>query len=201
MAASFIEQARKCQIVAATIKVLAREGFARASLSRIAREAGISKSIISYHFAGKEALFEAVFAHVADSAGAYMTPFLLEAGDPAGQLMAYITHQIAYMAGHRDELIAIGTLALNLGGPEGGPDYIARAGAEERAILVSLMEAGQRAGQFRSFDSQVMAAVMSKAIESALAEWAWRPETDLAAYARELVDLFSRAMRKGQGDG
>jgi len=200
MAASFIEQARRRQIVKATIRVLAREGFPAASLSRIAREAGISKSIISYHFAGKDALFAEVFAHVAESAGAYITPFLEQAGDPAGQIAAYIEHQIAYMAGHRDALLAIGMLALNLDGAEGGPDYIAASAAEERAVLVSLIEAGQQAAQFRLFDPQVMAAVISKAIESALSEWAWRPETDLTAYASELVQLFSRAMRKGEGD-
>lgn len=192
--ASFIEEARRRQIVAAAVAVLAREGYARASLSRIASEAGISKSVISYHFAGKDEMFAAVFDHVVEAAGAYMTPFIEQAGDPAGQIAAYIRHHLAYMEGHRDELLAIGTIAMNHMGGELAAT-IAKSTAEERDILVSLIEAGQAAGQLRALDARIMAAVIAKAVESALEEWVWRPDTDLAAYADELVELFERGMR------
>ena len=196
--ASFIEEARKRQIVEAAIQVLAKEGYARASLSRIAGQAGISKSVITYHFAGKDEMFEAVFTHVAEAAGAYMTPFLEQAGDPAGQIAAYIRHQIAYMGGHRDELLAIGTLALNHVGASGAPDYIARSAQEEHAILTSLVADGQRAGTIRGdLDAQFAAGLISKAVEGGLSEWAWRPETDLSAYADQLIDLLERGMRAG----
>lgn len=196
--ASFIEEARKKQIVAAAIGVLANEGYARASLSRIAAQAGISKSVITYHFAGKDEMFEAVFTHVAEAAGAYMTPFLEQARDPAGQLIAHIRHQIAYMGDHRDELLAIGAIAMNHGGPSGEPDYIARGAQEERDILTTLIAEGQAAGQIRAgLDAQFMAGVISKTIEGGLSEWAWRPETDLSAYADQLVDLLERGMRAG----
>jgi AcrR family transcriptional regulator len=198
--ASFIEQARRKQIVEAAIFVLAHEGYARASLSRIAKQAGISKSVITYHFAGKDEMFEAVFSHVADAAGAYMTPFLEQACDPASQIVAYIRHQIAYMRDHRDELLAIGTIAMNHGAPSGEPDYIAHSAAEEREILTTLIAAGQAAGQIRSsLDASFMAGVISKAIEGGLSEWAWRPETDLSAYADQLVDLLERGMRVDTG--
>jgi AcrR family transcriptional regulator len=193
--ASFIEQARRKQIIAAAISVLAREGYARASLSRIAAQAGISKSVISYHFAGKDEMFAAVFEHVVEAAGAYMTPFLEQAGDPAGQIAAYIRHQLGYMEGHRDELLAIGALATNHTTGDLA-DTIANSTAEERNVLVFLIEAGQAAGQLRPLDAGVMAAVIAKSVESALEEWAWRPETDLAAYADELVELFARGMRR-----
>lgn len=195
--ASFIEEARKKQIIEAAILVLANEGYARASLSRIAARAGISKSVITYHFAGKDEMFEAVFTHVADAAGAYMTPFLEQAGDPAEQIAAYIRHQIAYMGDHRDELLAIGTLALNHGGASGTPNYIARSAEEEHAILTSLVAAGQRTGQIRGdLDAQFIAGLISKTVEGGLSEWAWRPETDLSAYADQLIDLLEHGMRK-----
>ncbi|HCO55300.1 MAG TPA: TetR/AcrR family transcriptional regulator [Pelagibacterium sp.] len=198
--ASFIEEARKKQIVEATIVVLAHEGYARASLSRIAKQAGISKSVITYHFAGKDEMFEAVFNHVSKAAGAYMTPFLEQARDPASQIAAYIRHQIAYMRDHRDELLAIGTIAMNHGGPSGEPDYIARSAEEERGILTTLIAEGQAAGQVRGgLDAQFMAGVISKAIEGGLSEWAWRPETDLSAYADQLVELLERGMRADAG--
>jgi len=191
----FIEDARRKQIVNAAIAVLAREGYANASLSRIAQEAGISKSIITYHFSGKDEMFEAVYRHVEASAGAHITPYMEDADGPAGRIAAYIRHQIGYMKGHRDELLAIGHLAMSHGGPN-GPDYIAASEDEEIALLEDMMAVGQELGVFRQFVRRVMAAAIAKAIESALTEWAWRPETDLDAYADELIALFERGMRK-----
>ncbi|MEV7908062.1 TetR family transcriptional regulator, partial [Streptomyces anulatus] len=46
---SFIERARRAQIIASAIEVIAEHGFANASLARIAKHAGISKGVISYH--------------------------------------------------------------------------------------------------------------------------------------------------------
>nr|AMP54047.1 bacterial regulatory proteins, tetR family [uncultured bacterium] len=196
---SFIEEARHKQIVGAAIAVLAREGYARATLSRIAKEAGISKSIITYHFSGKDEMFEAVYRHVENSAGAYITPHMEVEADPSGMIAAYIRNQIGYMKDHRDELLAIGHLAMSHGG-ENGPEYIAASAREEITLLDDLMATGQKRGIFRDFDRRVMAAAISKAIESALTEWAWQPETDLDAYGEELVALFLRGMERRNDD-
>lgn len=48
------------QIVDAAIRVLARQGYARTSLMDIAREAGMSKGAVHYHYPTKEALIEQV---------------------------------------------------------------------------------------------------------------------------------------------
>ena len=53
---SFIEQARREQIVDAAIDVLYESGFAAASLGAIAERIGVSKGVLSYHFAGKREL-------------------------------------------------------------------------------------------------------------------------------------------------
>lgn len=196
---SFIEAARRRQIIDATIGVLAHHGYAKASLSRIADEAGISKSIISYHFAGKDELFEQVFLAVAERAGEAMTPHMAVARSPAESIAAYIRHQIGYMHAHREELIAIGVLAVNHGGPE-GPDYIARMGQEELDLLATFFHEGQQKGQFRAFDTGFMAATLSKAIEGVLEQWAWKPETDLDACAEELIALFLRGIARREDD-
>ncbi|MEZ4253009.1 MAG: helix-turn-helix domain-containing protein [Polyangiales bacterium] len=55
------------QIVQAAIRVLARaKGYARTSLLDIAREAGMSKGAVHYHFPTKEALIEVVLAEACD---------------------------------------------------------------------------------------------------------------------------------------
>jgi AcrR family transcriptional regulator len=61
---SFIEQARRRQIVQAAIDVIAERGYAGASLEQIALKAGISRGLISYHFAGRDDLIAAVVASI-----------------------------------------------------------------------------------------------------------------------------------------
>lgn len=48
------------QIIDAAIRVLARQGYAKTSLLDIAKEAGMSKGALHYHYPSKEALIHAV---------------------------------------------------------------------------------------------------------------------------------------------
>jgi TetR/AcrR family fatty acid metabolism transcriptional regulator len=51
-----METARRAQIMAAAIDTIAEAGFAGASFAPIAGKLGISRGLISYHFAGKDAM-------------------------------------------------------------------------------------------------------------------------------------------------
>ncbi len=55
------------QIVAAATRVIARKGYARTSLNDIAREAGMSKGAVHYHFPTKEALVSKVLETACDA--------------------------------------------------------------------------------------------------------------------------------------
>jgi AcrR family transcriptional regulator len=54
-------------IVDATLRVLARQGYARTSLMDIANEVGMSKGAVHYHFPTKEALITQVLQHAVDA--------------------------------------------------------------------------------------------------------------------------------------
>jgi len=54
-------------IVDATLRVLARQGYARTSLMDIANEVGMSKGAVHYHFPTKEALITKVLEHAVDT--------------------------------------------------------------------------------------------------------------------------------------
>ncbi|MDP9851695.1 helix-turn-helix domain-containing protein [Corynebacterium lowii] len=51
---------RSEQIVRVAAEHFARHGIAGASLSAIARDAGVTRALVYHYFAGKEALLEAV---------------------------------------------------------------------------------------------------------------------------------------------
>lgn len=192
---SFIEKQRRRQIIDATIAVLARSGVAQTSLSGIAAQAGISKSIISYHFNGKDEIFEQVFGTVSSCIEAALAPQIERATTPWARIAAYIDGQLRHMRDHRQHLLAIGHIALSHIGTGTTPDYIAAASVEEHNLLRGWLFEGQSNGDFASFDTSVMAATIAGAIESTLSQWAENPETDLDHYSKELIALFDRAVR------
>ena len=69
-----METARRAQIMAAAIDTIAEAGFAGASFARIAGKLGISRGLISYHFAGKDDLVKEVIHQAAEQAKAFNTP-------------------------------------------------------------------------------------------------------------------------------
>ena len=56
---------RREQIVQATIRCLARRGYARLTMKELAREANVSQGILHYYFADKRAILAAAFRAVA----------------------------------------------------------------------------------------------------------------------------------------
>ena len=57
----------QAQIIQSAIRVLARQGYARTSLLDIAREAGMSKGAVHYHYSTKEALLQVVLKSACDT--------------------------------------------------------------------------------------------------------------------------------------
>jgi TetR/AcrR family fatty acid metabolism transcriptional regulator len=63
------QEVRRQQIIHAAIDCLAREGWHGTTLAAIAAEAGISRGLISYHFACRDDLYEAVLESVVETQG------------------------------------------------------------------------------------------------------------------------------------
>jgi AcrR family transcriptional regulator len=193
---SFIEQARREQIVSAAVEVIVDVGYAQASLERIAQAAGISRGLISYHFAGREDLIAEVVLGVFRDGAEYMRPRIEAQPDAAAMLRAYVETNLAFMAEHRRRLLAVVAI-LSTTGPQGPPgvDYGAVVEAPI-ADLERILRWGQAAGLFRPFDTRIVATVVRNAIDGVPARLAFEPDLDLERYAAELVALFDHAVRE-----
>jgi AcrR family transcriptional regulator len=87
---------RRKSLIAACVRVLAREGAAGTSVRVIAREAGISPGLITHYFTGIDALISATYADVDQTVGAAMDAAVDAAGpDPRARLDAYVTASFA----------------------------------------------------------------------------------------------------------
>jgi TetR/AcrR family transcriptional regulator, transcriptional repressor of bet genes len=191
---SFIEAARRAQIVAATIATLAEIGYAKASFVQIAKRAQITPSLISYHFADKDALI----AHTLETiASAWDAEVQAQVGMHAGapdQLRAYIMASVGYMGARPAHFAALIEIVFNARTAEGVLLY--RSESEEEPTLTLLKEIllrGQQRGEFRSFAIHAMAVAIRGAINEFFGEM-HKPQCSLESYSAELVELFARAV-------
>lgn len=195
-ARTFTEQARRAQIVAAAIETIADLGYGQASFARIARRAGLSSTgLISYHFAGKSDLMAQVAEDTFAAIGAHMADRMAGAATAAVALETYIRASVEFVAGHRRQMKALLEIFTNGGiRHDPGTELVVLSPVEE------ILRGGQKAGEFRDFDPQVMAAVIQRAIGGLPFLLDTRPDIDLDAYAAELVTTFTLATRHAPGE-
>ena len=77
-------------------------GYAQSSLAQIARRAQTSKSVISYHFDGKEELLEQVVEHVFSRAGEMIVAAVERESSSSGKLAASVRAELVFMRAHEN---------------------------------------------------------------------------------------------------
>ncbi len=84
-------EARRMQLIEATIEVLSRQGYARTTLTEVARVAGLSHGLVNFHFATKEGLLAETLAYLAEEYRDNWRRALAAAGPgPAARLAALL---------------------------------------------------------------------------------------------------------------
>jgi AcrR family transcriptional regulator len=188
--------ARRAQIVAATIETIAELGYTQASFARIAERAELSSTrLISYHFAGKEELIQAVVADVHANMARHLAERLANCSDARAALAGYIRGTVGFIDQYRPQALALVSVSLDRGtGVASG--YGAGTERETLGRLRRILAAGQQAGEFRPFDTLVMAAAVQRSLDALPFLLRTEPELDLAHHADELATLFDRATRR-----
>lgn len=178
--------ARRAQIIAATIEVVAEDGYGRASFARIAERAGLSSTrLISYHFAGKDELIAAAAQHVMASIGAAMAEQLQGHQAATARLRAYIEGVVGFVDTHRTQMKALTEILL-----AGRLDYDAHTDRRVVSPVEQILRDGQAAGELGEFDPVVIATVVQRAVDGLPFLLESTPDLDCGHYARELVALF-----------
>jgi AcrR family transcriptional regulator len=192
---TFIEQARRRQLVAAAIEQLCEAGYAGATLTAIAARAGVSKAAVLYHFTGgkDELLHELMDTVLADATRVMAERIAAEPTLP-GKLRAYLTANVGYLAAHRREILAV-TAVFNGSPPNADGSSVWEPRSEQAvAELTGLLQAGQQAGVFGTFSARVVARTIRGAIDALEPVLRHQPEADLDAYAAELAAIFEKVV-------
>jgi TetR/AcrR family transcriptional regulator, fatty acid metabolism regulator protein len=195
---TFTEEARRSQIIACAIEVLAELGYAQTSFARVAERAGISKSVISYYFNSKDELLEQVVQSVYADGARYIRP-RVEAQDSAwAMLAAYLRANLEYLRDHSRDIAAITEIALGVRTAEGAPRFGGGPGGAEQALrpLQAILQRGQDNGEFARFDTRTMAWAIRTLIDGVPRRQRLDPEFDFGTCMDELIALVARAAGK-----
>lgn len=179
----------------AAIDVLAEGGYSAASLAAIAGRIGVSKGVISYHFAGKDDLLREVVSSVLAKAGEYMSPRIEAAAPGVQALRAYLRSNLEFIDAHRREILAVIEV---VNGTPASPDAPAPYGPGHRdavTALTGLLQAGQQSGSLRSFDARYVAVALRASVDALSELLRENPEMDVGAYGAELERLFEQGVR------
>ncbi len=191
------ETARRQQIVAAAIETIAELGYARASFARIAERAGLSSpGLISYHFAGKDDLIGQVVAEIYATGGAVVRPHSDGATSAWQALRGYLEGSVAFYDSHRTYMGAL--VHILQGHPEALGRWVGANNVAELDAVEELLVRGQRAGEFREFDTRTVALIIRQMLSGALQHLLTQPDVDLTAYTHELVAMCEHAVAAPQ---
>ncbi len=191
---TFTARKRREQLVECAIDAIVELGFQGMSVGEVAQRAGVSKGVVSYHFAAKDDLVLAVVACIFDSITEALESRL--GGTSAETFVAdYIHAWVEYYRTHTRYVLAIGEIWGNFRDERGHQHFGSQAVAGELAVVQRVLEHGQEHGTLGRFDARVMAVSIKAALDALLNQLAAEPELDLEAYGAELVTLFERATR------
>jgi TetR/AcrR family fatty acid metabolism transcriptional regulator len=189
---TFAQSARQHQLVRCTIDALAELGYQQATVAEVARRAGVSKGVVTYHFPARDDLIWAVVAEVFSSI-ATQVGSRLETAEPSSFVATYLGAWVDYYRDHRLEMNAVAEIWTNFRDGGGRPHLDARTLGHEQALVESALSAGQASGELTSFSPRVIAVSLKAALDGLLGQLAIDPDLDLDRYRDELVALFERA--------
>src|SRR5699024_6613839 len=120
---SFITEARREQIIKATIEVLDEIGFVNISLAKIAKMAKVSTGLISYHFEDKEDVLNNTLVYLLKTQFDYIKERVSKEEPTYDRLIAFIDASLAYQGTHRVNNIALIEIIFNARTEDNVPYY------------------------------------------------------------------------------
>jgi AcrR family transcriptional regulator len=202
---TFTERARRAQIVACAIELVAEIGYPQTSISKIAERAGVAKGVVLYYFASKEELVNTLVMEIFLASVPVMVPAIEAEQSAAGKLRAYIRSNGEFIHTHRDHALAMLDIWTSYRSATGQRLDEVMAGANasrppqgELALLdpAEILKLGQRTGEFRAFAVQPMAIAVRQAIDGAVIQTSRDVGFDVPGYCEDLVTIFDLATRR-----
>jgi AcrR family transcriptional regulator len=189
---------RREQIVQATIRCLARDGYSGLTMKKVSREAGVSQGILHYYFADKRAILVAALHAVMDDLDARVRLAQARSGpDPAARLRALIEASLRTALEAREVWVVF----VEFWGEMMHDDRLRAINAalytRMRRLIGALIRQGTRGGRFRTVESTRAAAVVLGLLDGVALQLTFDPKAfDVATAARFCQDALGRYLAR-----
>jgi len=180
------------EIVAAAAQIFRRQGYAQTSVQDVADAVGLLKGSLYYHIDTKEDLLYAVLTTVHEEMSRISADVEQMEGTPVERLREYIRRHLEYMAENTVNSYVYYQDLHQLAGQR--LQAIVAARKEHEQLVVSLIAAGQRAGEIdETLDPKVVAFLLFGAMN-----WAcmWY-DADGPVGPDELVRIYCTTILRG----
>jgi AcrR family transcriptional regulator len=179
---TFIEQARRHQILDAALELFAKKGYNHTSLSDIAATLDVSKGVISYHFEGKGELGAEAVRHMLRRYGEFVrrrleakTSLREKLLDLPAACIDFVQQNPSVYVVYLDTVGSFGTAADR-------QRFMAWADAGMRGLICDLLQQAQDGKEIPRFAVRPVADVLQAAVDGL---------TEQASVAPQEVDLES----------
>lgn len=194
---TFIERARRKQIIEATIEVLAAHGYLNTSFARIAKAAGISPSLISYHFKDKQQLTLATLLTIFEERFSYVASQAHHARTATDKIRTIIEADIANMGTQPKRFKAATEIIFSMRSDAGTMAFLGDTETPLFTLVRETLESGKKSGEFGEFDVYNLALIIEGARDSFLGQLGTRPHFELQAFTESLLTTIMHAIKKG----
>jgi len=193
---SFIEQARRRQIIEATVVVLAEYGYVATTFAKIGKQATISPSLISYHFKDKDELTKETLAYLSAKRDDDALDALKDIRGAENKLMTLIEFDLANMGTHPLYFQAMVEILFGMRNAKGALEYLGDNEDSAVTLLRSILDEGKQSGEFGDIDTKNLAIIIDGARDTFLSQLSIRKDLDLEQFSKTLLTFVHHAVKK-----
>jgi AcrR family transcriptional regulator len=189
---------RREQIVRATVRCLAREGYTRLTMKKVAREAGVSQGILHYYFADKRAMLTATLDAVSRDLDRRVAAAQSRTGrDAAARLRALVRACLEVAVGRPEFWVVFVEFWGEMMHDRRLREVNAGVYDRTRRLIARLIAEGVRAGRFRPVNPARAAAVVLGLVDGVSLQLTFDPKAfDVAEAARFCDDALGRYLAR-----
>jgi TetR/AcrR family fatty acid metabolism transcriptional regulator len=189
---TFIEQARRLQILDAALELFASKGYNETSLSDIAGTLSISKGVISYHFEGKAELGAEAVRHMLRHYGEFVRQRLEGKASLRDKLLELPAACIDFVRQHPSSYVVYLDTVGSFGTTADRQKFMAWADAGMRTLICEMLTEAQDRKEIPRFAVQPVADVLQAAVDGLTQQASVAPtEVDLESSKRLLQKILA----------
>jgi AcrR family transcriptional regulator len=185
-------QQRRDEFIDRAFDVFATHGFQRLSLRRIAEELGVSHAALSYHFASKEDLLQAVFERQEERDRPLLEQSLIERG--LLSVLPEIARENEAIPGLIQLDATMQAEAIRADHP--GHEFTRRRIDQLNSDIRRELERERERGRLREdLDLDVTTRQLTSMARGLQMQWLYDPTVDMAAHLKAFIELLRREQR------